>query len=176
MPRLNRFCAAMLLSLAAMPAGAATCGDVVFSTPTLSTFAGLAQSSGLVPQLQTAPLTIFAPTNDALNKISYVTQMLSSNSSSGAPDFPKLQTLVRAHLVSGSHPASEMRGKLTLPTLAGTSLGIDGTDTRTIVLTTASANSVNLSGMRLMAGVHVAGPAIACDNGVVYPIDKALVQ
>ena len=69
-----------------------------------------------------------------------------------------------------------MRGKVELSTQAGTGLAIDGTGQRGIVLSTVSRNSVNLSGMRIMANVHVAGPAIPCDNGVVYPIDNALVQ
>ena len=101
--------------------------------------------------------------------------MLASQASNASPDFPKLQTLVRAHLVSGAHPQSEMTGKVELATLAGTSIAIDGTTQRGIMLA-AGARDVNLSGMHVMSDVHVTGQAITCDNGVVYPIGNALVQ
>lgn len=157
-------------------AHAASCADTVFSTPRLARFSALAQLSGLAPQLGTATLTVFAPTNDALDRIAAVTQMLAPQSTSRQPDFPKLQTLIRAHLVSGLHPEDQMRGRVQLTTLAGTALAIDGTDRRAILLSTLLLNSVNLSGMRIMADVHVAGSAIACDNGLIYPVDGALVQ
>lgn len=175
-------CSARIVVLAAailaapLAAQAASCADVLVSTPTLTRFAGIVQQSGLAPQVSNGTLTVFAPTNAALNGISSVTQMLGGQSANSAPDFPKLQTLVRAHLVSGRHPQSEMLGKVTLSTLAGTSIAIDGTGARTIVLSATAAAGVNLSGMQLMSNVFVAGPAIECDNGFVYPINNPLVQ
>ena len=166
--------ATMLMGAAS--AQAATCAGVLLSDARFSNFASLVQTAGLSPQLTNNAITVFAPTNAALNRIATVTQMLSGQSASAQPDFPKLQTLVRAHLVGGAHPEDQMRGKVSLSTLAGTGLAIDGTGQRGITLSTASANSVNLSGMHLTANVHVDGPAIACENGVVYPIDNALVQ
>ncbi|MBC7799970.1 MAG: fasciclin domain-containing protein [Gemmatimonadaceae bacterium] len=145
------------------------------STRDLTSFAGLVQQSGLRNQVDTARLTVFAPNNVALSRLSYVTQMLAGQSANSSPDFPKLQTLVRAHLAPGLHPESEMRGKVELPTLAGTSIAIDGTTQRGIILT-AGARDVNLSGMQLMRDIAVTGPAIQCDNGWVYPIDNALIQ
>lgn len=167
---------AVAVTLASAAAHAASCFDTIVSTSQLSRFAGIVQQSGLGPQVMNGALTVFAPTNDALNSISSITQMLSGQSANASPDFPKLQTLVRAHLVSGLHPENAMRGKVTLSTLAGTSLAIDGTGARGITLSSSAPNAVNLSGMRIMSDVHVAGPAIACDNGVIYPVDNALVQ
>lgn len=161
---------------APLAAQAASCADTLVSTPELTRFAGIVQQSGLAPQLASSTLTVFAPTNAALNSISSITQMLGGQSANSAPDFPKLQTLVRGHLVSGLHPQSEMRGKVTLSTLAGTSLAIDGTSARNIILSATTASNVNLSGMQLMSNVFVAGPAIACDNGFVYPINNPLIQ
>lgn len=157
------------------PALAASCADVLNSNRDLSSFAGLVQQSGLRNQLDTARLTVFAPSNAALGRLTYVTQMLAGQSANASPDFPKLQTLVRAHLVSGDHPENEMRGKVDLPTLAGTSIAIDGTTQRGILLT-AGARDVNLSGMQVMRDIAVTGAAIKCDNGWVYPIDNALIQ
>jgi len=158
------------------PARAASCANVLGSTPDLGKFAELVQLSGLAPQLASGALTVFAPTNEALGHIATVTQMLEGQGSQGQPDFPKLQTLVRAHLVSGAHPASEMHGQVSLTTLAGTALAINGADQRDILLSSSAPGSVNLSGMHLMPDVHVTGPALTCDNGVVYPISNALVQ
>ena len=159
-----------------VPAQAASCADVLSSTSDLSHFAELVQDSGLAPQLASGKLTVFAPTNQALSHIATVTQMLAGQGGQAQPDFPKLQTLIRAHLVNGVHPEDQMHGQVTLTTLAGTTLAINGTDVRHIMLSASAPSSVNLSGMHLMPGVHVTGPAIACDNGVVYPIDNALVQ
>ena len=161
--------------LAAGPALAASCADVLNSNRDLTMFAALVQQSGLRNQVATAPLSVFAPNNAALGRLSYVTQMLAGQSANSSPDFPKLQTLVRAHLVEGLHPESDMRGKVELSTLAGTLVSIDGTTQRGILLT-AGARDVNLSGMRVMRDVAVTGPAIQCDNGWIYPIDNALIQ
>ena len=164
------------LSGAASMANAASCAEALVSTPTLTRFSAIVQQSGLAPQLASSQLTVFAPTNAALNSISSITQMLGGQSSSSAPDFPKLQVLVRAHLVQGLHPENDMRGKVNLSTLAGTSLAIDGTGQRAITLSVSASNAVNLSGTHTMSNVHVAGPTIACDNGIIYPVDNALVQ
>ena len=161
-----------------VPAQAASCADVLSSTSDLSHFAELVELSGLAPQLTSDKLTVFAPTNQALGHIATVTQMLAGGGGrgGGGPESSMLQTLVRAHLVSGVHPEDQMHGQVTLTTLAGTTLSINGTDQRNIMLSASAPSSVNLSGMHLMPGVHVSGPAITCDNGVVYAIDNALVQ
>lgn len=156
-------------------AHAATCADTLTSNPQLTRFTNLVQLSGLAPQLATNTLTVFAPTNAALNDISSVTQMLAGQSSNSSPDFPKLQILVRARLVSGPHPENDMHGKIVLPTLAGISLTVDGTGARAIVLSACALSGVNLSGTHVMSDVHVAGPAIACDSGIIYPVDNALL-
>ena len=157
--------------VAAGPAHAASCADTLVSTPQLTQFSALVQGAGLAPQVGTGTLTVFAPTNDALNRIANVTQMLAVQNASTQPDFPKLQTLVRAHLVGGLHPEDQMHGKVSLTTLAGTTLAIDGTGQRAITLSTNAAHNVNLSGMRLVSGVHVTAAPIPCDNGLIYPID-----
>jgi uncharacterized surface protein with fasciclin (FAS1) repeats len=161
---------------AAGAANAASCAEALVSNSKLSRFSAIVQQAGLAPQLATGTLTVFAPTNDALNGISSITQMLGGQSANAQPDFPKLQTLVRAHLVQGLHPENDMHGKVTLSTLAGTSLAIDGTGQRAIMLSASASNGINLSGTHAMSNVHVAGPAIECDNGIIYPIDNALVQ
>lgn len=175
MHNFSRLAAAAVATLLSGAAQAASCFDTIVSTPQFSRFAGVVQQSGLAPQVMNGSLTVFAPTNGALNSIASITQMLGGQSANASPDFPRLQTLVRAHLVSGLHPENEMRGKVTLSTLASTSLAIDGTGARGITLSSTVPNTVNLSGMRIMSDVHVAGPAVACDNGVIYPIDNALV-
>lgn len=158
------------------PARAANCADTIVSSPQLTRFAAIMQQSGLAPQLATSNLTVFAPTNGALNGISSITQMLGGQGANQQPDFPKLQVLVRAHLVGGVHPEDGMHGKVELATLAGTSLAIDGTAQRGIMLSASASNAVNLSGSHVARDVHVVGHAITCDNGVIYPIDNALVQ
>jgi len=161
---------------AANGARAASCAEALLSNPTLTRFAAVVQQAGLAPQLTSSTLTVFAPTNNALNGVSSITQMLGGQSANSAPDFPKLQILVRAHLVQGLHPENDMHGKVTLSTLAGTSLAIDGTGQRAITLSASASSGVNLSGTHTISDVHVAGPVIKCDNGIIYPIDNALVQ
>jgi uncharacterized surface protein with fasciclin (FAS1) repeats len=180
-----RHCLARALASATLAAGllgassgarAAGCADTLLSTPSLTRFASVVQQAGLASQLTSSTLTVFAPTNGALDGISSITRMLGGQSANSSPDFPKLQTLVRAHLVQGLHPEDGMHGKVTLPTLAGTSLAIDGTGQRAITLSASASSGVNLSGTRTMSDIHVAGPVITCDNGIIYPIDNALVQ
>lgn len=176
-PRYTLAIVAIIAGLAAnSKARAANCADTLLSNKDLTRFAALVQTAGLAPQLATGSVTAFAPTNGALNRISGLTQALAPQSSNAQADYPKLQTLVRAHLVGGVHPENAMHGKVVLTTLAGTGLAINGTGQRSIALSTSSANNVNLSGMRIMSDVHVAGPALECDNGLIYPVDGALVQ
>jgi len=85
-------------------ANAASCAEALLSNSKLSRFSAIVQQAGLAPQLAAGTLTVFAPTNDALNGISSITQMLGGQSANAQPDFPKLQTLVRAHLVQGAAP------------------------------------------------------------------------
>ncbi len=99
-------------------ASAASCAEALLSNPRLTRFSAIVQQAGLAPQVSSSMLTVFAPTNDALNAISSITQMLGGQSSNAVPDFPKLQILVRAHLVQGLHPENDMHGKVTLSTEA----------------------------------------------------------
>lgn len=55
---------------------AASCAETLLSTPTLTRFAAIVQQAGLAPQLGSSQLTMFAPSNAALNGILSITQML----------------------------------------------------------------------------------------------------
>ena len=159
-------------------AGETIVGDaytVALSDPRLSTWARLIDAGGLQAYARAAtPFTVF-PASDAAfagyphliqDLLGYQSMTGSHNDAAAFPDTSKIVALVRSHVVAGKHMPAECAGKsMSVTTLAGTPLVVDGTQTPAQVTWT----SVVL-GHPLTASL-VSRP-IVCSNAVIYILDR----
>jgi uncharacterized surface protein with fasciclin (FAS1) repeats len=125
------------------------------SNPLLSTFVSAVKAAGLEDMLSGAkPFTVFAPSNDAFAKMTKsVTEDLFKPESKA-----KLTTLLKRHVLSGEHMASEFAGKSTdIATLDGAKVAINGKDGH-VSVDAAKVSTANL----------------AASNGVIHVIDTVL--
>lgn len=143
------------LILSPVMASAAS-GDIVdkaVNTPALSTLVSLVTQANLVGALQGAgPFTVFAPTNDAFDKMPTAIKKAIERDPSL---LPKILTY---HVVSGAIPSSQVPKFGKVPTLEGE---------KVLVRSNNSGVSVN------NAKVIIAD--VSATNGVVHVIDKVLI-
>jgi uncharacterized surface protein with fasciclin (FAS1) repeats len=124
----------------------------------MSGLARFAQSS--------AQFTVFAPTNEAFYGNPTVFQELVPDNAETMPDTSTLIRFVRAHVLAGIHQADEIMGKqVTLRSLAGSALEIDGREPKMVKITWSS-----LDGRTGSATLSEA--PIRCTNGLIYPLDR----
>ena len=134
------------------------------------TFEGLVEQAGLAVDARSAvDVTLFAPTNAAFYKHPTYLQTLVPGGSDSFPDTRKLIEFVRNHVVQGMYMPAQLEGKkLNLTSLAGYPVEIDGTG--------AGAPIV---GYHLVEGqtvkAQITAPPIRASNGIVYPIDSAIL-
>lgn len=144
---------------------------VLASDARFSTFVGLLQQSGLAPAARGAtPFTVFVPTNTAFNKYPTYIQTLMPNGAGAFPDTTKLVEYIRRHAVVGLHPPSEFEGKtVTLSTVSGVSIVVDGTGSGAPVVTYHLPDNQTVS-------AHLIAEPIMCSNGLIYPIDDPILR
>ena len=98
--------------------------------------------------------------------LGYQSMTGSHNDAAAFPDTSKIVALVRSHVVAGKHMPAECAGKsMSVTTLAGTPLVVDGTQTPAQVTWT----SVVLG--RPLTASLVSQP-IVCSNAVIYILDR----
>lgn len=119
------------------------------------------------------PYTVFAVTETGWKKyrqiaaslLAYQQQSGSHNDANAFPDTSKIVALVRSHAVPGKHLSIEMMGKkLTLMSLAGTPIDVDGTATPVTITWKSQAGAGTLI-------APVEKTPIIATNAVIYPID-----
>jgi len=100
------------------------------------------------------PFTLFAPTNEAINRLSTtVTAVLTSPDS-----LAKREEILSFHVVQGLYPSSELKSTGTLQTLNGAELHFGG-----------EGNAITVEGALLT------GPDIMTSNGIIHKIDGLLL-
>ncbi|MFC4453359.1 fasciclin domain-containing protein [Deinococcus sonorensis] len=126
--------------------------DVIASDERFSTLAGLISDAGLDETLMTGDYTIFAPTNEAFDKVDPDTLAVI------ASDPALLKQILLYHVVAGKVPASQVATSTQLTSAEGSSL------------------SVMASGSSVMVGTaNVTATDIASSNGVIHAIDAVLI-
>jgi len=119
------------------------------------------------------PYTVFAVTETGWKKypqiaaglLAYQQQSGSHNDANAFPDTSKIVALVRSHTVNGKHRAVEVMGKkLTVTSLAGTPIDVDGTATPVTITWKSQAGAGTII-------APVADTPIIAINAVIYPID-----
>ena len=120
------------------------------------------------------PYTMFPASNAAFAEMpAFVNSLLAYQNSTGThnaqdafPDTSKIVELVRSHVVRGKHyPQDVMGRKITVTTIAGTQLEVDGTDPSAVRLNWASAANGEALSARLV------DQPITCRNAVLYIVD-----
>ena len=96
--------------------------------------------------------------------------MLLPSASEAFPDTSALITLVRAHVAYGLHPLEEFQGKkVTLRSISGTPLEIDGSNPQAITVTWQSVQGQRGQGT-------LQGQPILANNADIYPIDAIMFK
>ena len=136
--------------------------------------AGGLQSAARSP----SPYTVFAITETGFAKFPQVVQDLlgyqqqagSHNDANVFPDTSKIVRLIRSHVTRGKHYANEVMGKtLTVTTVAGTPLKIDGTKQPVTITWMSQATNGSLTAV-------VPDVPLVAINAVIYPIDDVGVS
>jgi len=126
--------------------------DTVLSKDSLTTLKQAIEAAEIGLALQgEGPLTIFAPTNQAF------AQIPSDTLQSVLEDKPRLQSILKHHVVPGKHMASDVVRHESLDTLEGGSL------------------NVSTEGGCRINDATVVQADIQCTNGVVHLIDTVLM-
>lgn len=153
MKRILASSAAALL-LTAPIASAADIVDIAAGDPTFSTLVTAVTEAGLVGTLQSpGPFTVFAPTNDAFDKLPY--GVLGKLLEPANNDL--LNELLLYHVVSGDVRAADV----VMLTSATTAQGED-------VKVNARGNGVRIN------NANVTTTDIVADNGVIHVVDRVL--
>lgn len=118
-------------------------------------FIATAKAAGLLDALQgEGPLTVFAPTDQAFDKLPKDTlESLLKPENKG-----KLASLLKYHVVSGRHPAAELAERKVLKTLLGQTLSIAAND---------EGITVNKA--------EVVKRDILASNGIIHVIDTVIL-
>ena len=110
-------------------------------------------------------ITILAPTNDAVATMdaTWRDRLFPRQDGARQADPVLAPAAIGAHVVQGQNTAAQLASGMQLTTVAGTPLS-----------TAASGETVTLTGAG-NAQARITAPAIACTNGVIYPIDRVLL-
>jgi len=126
--------------------------ETIVSMDSLSTLNQAIEAADLGDALKGAgPLTIFAPQNEAFKQIPK--DLLDAT----LQDKPRLQSILKYHVVSGKHMSSEVMNLTSVETLEGRSLQIS----------TEGGCRIN--------DASVVQADIQCTNGVIHLIDSVLM-
>jgi uncharacterized surface protein with fasciclin (FAS1) repeats len=159
-------CCAFLLCLTALPAGAADLIETAQSTKSgkfrIDHFAIALEAAGLASSLSAGSYTVFAPTNQALRRLDLGSlapggPALSPADKLRTADPERLAEVVKAHIVLGAIPYTELIGKQALETEGGTTLEVKPTE-----------------GGVMIDGLPIAKPDLMADNGVIHVIEGLL--
>lgn len=122
-----------------------------------STLVGLLKQADLEEALEEGgPYTVFAPTNDAFNKLPEAALDELAKPENKA----RLKALLLAHVVKGKLTAADLHPGTELETLAGTKLKL-----------TASPNPTS---PLLVGGQEISKPDLLADNGVIHALDGVI--
>ena len=132
--------------------------DTAISSGMFNTLVAAVKAAGLVDTLKAAecPFTVFAPTDEAFNKIP------KADLDALIKDTMKLKEVLTFHVVEGKLMASDLKEHEYLQALSGGELRID-------------AKNWHLHRNMKVNGANIIKPDLVVDNGVCHAIDKVLM-
>ncbi|GMV36510.1 MAG: hypothetical protein AMXMBFR61_10180 [Fimbriimonadales bacterium] len=126
--------------------------DTAVNAGTFQTLVTAVQHAGLADALSgPGPITVFAPTDEAFAKLpaGTVDALLQ--------DIPRLQAILKFHVVPGRMGSSDVASSQELPTLNGQSISVD------------ASNGVRVN------GANVVTADIEAENGIIHVIDSVIL-
>jgi uncharacterized surface protein with fasciclin (FAS1) repeats len=166
-----------LAAVAALPTGAAAqqrnCIDTLAGMPNYARMIGAVTHSHMVNELRNAQnITIFAPTNQAIEQVSpvLVDRLFPREGSGGGrlADPVLAAAAIQAHIVQGRMPAASLSQGVRVSTLAGTPLTFSGPGS-------AGEPGGSVTAAEGVTARIVQGD-IPCSNGVIHGIDRVLIR
>ncbi|RVT89935.1 hypothetical protein EOD42_24545 [Rhodovarius crocodyli] len=151
--------------------------DAMAADGRFTRFIEFARQSGAVEQLRAANVvTVFAPTDIAMERLpaSLRDQLL------GTPgmqrDVVRLPAFVNLHIVDGLETLPGLAGKETLMrSRNGANLLVQPTPQSTLVLTAQDGPGFSAGGLNASRNANILLPIIQAANGMVFPIDNAML-
>lgn len=147
--------------------------DALLQAGKFKTLLSALQSAGLVDTLNGyGPFTVFAPTDEAFNKLPEGTLELLLK------DIPKLKNILRYHVVEGKMLAVDIAYKTTVKTLLGQKIAIDSKNKSELGRDEPSTlyDSVHWHMyLRLNDNTYVVEPDLIADNGVIHVVNGVLI-
>jgi uncharacterized surface protein with fasciclin (FAS1) repeats len=126
--------------------------DTAVNAGSFSTLVTAIKAADLTGTLQgTGPFTVFAPTDEAFDKLpeGTVDALLK--------DIPKLKKVLKYHVISGKVMAADVMKRKSAKTVEGSDVKID------------ASNGVKVN------DATVTSPDVSADNGVIHIIDTVLI-
>jgi uncharacterized surface protein with fasciclin (FAS1) repeats len=125
--------------------------------------------------------TVFAPTNAGVDTIPSTLRSeftgVHNDSSPSAPDAGSLSALVNLHIVDGVHPLASFTAPSTiLRSRNGTGLKVERTPQNTLHVTLADNLGPGVGGMNRPRPATILTPVVMAENGIILPIDVALLK
>lgn len=144
------------------------------SDPRLRTWTQLIDAGGLQGYARADIYTVFPAADTAFAQFPGMVRDLlgpyystgTHNAAEAFPDTSKIVKLVRSHAINGKHYPNEVMGKsVTVTSIAGTPIAIDGTDPNHVKVTwTSAANGQTMSAL-------LVDQPVTCTNAVVYIVN-----
>jgi uncharacterized surface protein with fasciclin (FAS1) repeats len=146
------------------------------SDPNLTTWVQLIDAGGLQQYARgAAPYTVFPASDQAFaafpdmvkSLLGYQYSLGQRNGQNVFPDTSTIVKLVRSHVIAGKHYPTEVMGKvITVTSVAGTPVKVDGTDPSAVTVSwTSAAGGGNLS-------AKLIEPPVTCVNAVIYVVNS----
>ncbi len=164
---------------AAAPAAAADLATVLANDPQFSDFVLQLRLTNMWPSVaRMQNITIFAPTNEAIEKVPdwnvRLIDALTTSASFGSSLF-SYQALLRSTMIKGNHPVSDFAGKAQpVHSLGVTVYWVDGQGGSAIRVAEKRPAPQEMGMDPVLVHTGLLGAPISADNGVVYPIDAVI--
>ena len=144
------------------------------ANPRLTTWTQLIDAGGLQGYARSDVYTVFPAADSAFAQFPGMVKDLlgyqyttgSHNAADAFPDTSKIVKLIRTHALNGKHYPNEVMGKkVTVTSLAGTPILVDGTDPTAVKVTwTSAANGQSMT-------AALVNEPVTCTNAVIYVVD-----
>ena len=180
----------MLAAPTILRAQTAVSGDIatlLAGTADFSRFVELAQRAGEIDRMKgTQAITVFAPTNDAFNRmpVGLLQDLLgqTGGSQGGSPDQFRLRALITHHMIAGIVTTQTMRGaERDVPSINGGLVRLDGTGAVPSIAVAhpsggpASNFGTGVGGQNVQPPARIVMADVLASNGVIQGVDHVLL-
>ena len=174
---------AVLRAQVAPSAQSGSIADALAADGRFGSFIQILQHSGGLATLRGAGnFTLFAPTDAGVDTIpanirATLTPTPTNSNSSGGQDPVALAAITALHIVDGVHPIASFQAPTTmLRSRNGTMLKVDRTAENNLLVTLGDNAGPGVGGFNMPRPARVLVPVITAANGIILPIDHALLK